>query len=272
MTKTKRRNANLHAAARAADDEFYTPRWFIEEEVGGYDFGNAPILCPCDGEQSEFVKYFKEQGREVIYGAGDYFYLLDKYRDRTDAVVVTNPPFTLFRLFVDRLIGADRYALFGGSWRFLIVGAQIALGYQNVFKYARAGLMTMGYNYSRSVNYNRPDGSTKAVGSTWYTNLTKIKPEPPFRPAAYMTLTELKQTDRWAVYDERPDVIWIKSKGDYPVDYFGPVAVPVTSGEIFNDRRFELLEGSHFCNNYIGGAEQFGRIVVRRRPETGALI
>ena len=267
-------NDKFHRAATLIDDEFYTPRWFIEEEIKGYDFGDAPILCPCDGEHSQFVQVFRDRGHRVYYGAGDYFNFLNAHQHIGGAIVATNPPFSLFRAFIDQLVGDDRYALFGASgFRFLVVGPHTAISYLNIFRHARAGRLWFGCQVDTSVTYDRPVGvEKKAVASSFYTNLPKLAPSPLFKPSRGYTVADLKANGKWVVYDNRPDILFIGSKNDYPIDYFGLVAVPPSAGQIFRDPRFELMEPCHFNDDLINGKQKFARVVVRRRQDTGEFI
>jgi len=130
MTKD---NNNLTKAKRAKNDEFYTQYQDIENECKHYidQFKDQWIYLPCDSEQSNFWKYFKDHFNE--YGLkrltathfnldGTPSYRLDyngsetkktaledngdfrseectKIKDECD-MVITNPPFSLFREFI----------------------------------------------------------------------------------------------------------------------------------------------------------------------------
>ena len=85
-------------------DEYYTPKEtveFIFEKLIGYEFIKDKIIyCPCDGEQSEFVKYLKEKKDELKYK--DFWYTSDDFNIHIDLIknadlVITNPPFSKIR-------------------------------------------------------------------------------------------------------------------------------------------------------------------------------
>ena len=85
-------------------DEYYTPKEtveFIFEKLIGYEFIKDKIIyCPCDGEQSEFVKYLKEKKDELKYK--DFWYTSDDFNTHIDLIknadlVITNPPFSKIR-------------------------------------------------------------------------------------------------------------------------------------------------------------------------------
>ena len=183
----------------------------------------------------------------------DTFDLLLSYCD----VVVTNPPFSKFRDFIDILIASGK--------KFLVMGSNIACNFKNVFEYVQAGKLWAGYGCNKPVDFIRPDGSTKGVPVTWYTNFEKT-PSAPFVAKNGYSCADLKARGLWKVYDDRPDVLFVKAVADVPVDYDGLVAVPPNAFYRFIDGGWEFVEGDHFCNKLIGGVESSMRIVIRRKP------
>lgn len=135
----KKNNKNLHAAKVNKNDEFYTLYEDIEAECSHYieHFNNKWIYCPCDDESSNFWIYFKDNfnnfklkhltathinfegnsyrldydGNEVkktdLDGNGDFrSQECTKIKNEAD-IVVTNPPFSLFRDFFYWLQGGE---------------------------------------------------------------------------------------------------------------------------------------------------------------------
>ena len=129
MTKN---NSNLHKARKAKNDEFYTRYEDIENECQHYieHFKGQWIYLPCDDEKSNFWKYFVDHFKEyklrhltathinfdgqsyrldyngtetkktALQGNGD-FRSEECTQIKNDAdIVITNPPFSLFREFV----------------------------------------------------------------------------------------------------------------------------------------------------------------------------
>ena len=134
------RNTNLHAAKTAKNDEFYTQYSDIEKEVSNYKehFKGKWVLCPCDARWSNFYKFFQDHFMEyglarltaTNYDNGDGAWRVDYFgggaenvqrlkgngdfrsKEVTDImkqadIVVTNPPFSLFRDFVAWLNGKE---------------------------------------------------------------------------------------------------------------------------------------------------------------------
>ena len=127
------KNNNLHNAKRAKMDDFYTRREDVEAELQHYGehLKGKWVYCPCDDYRwSAFVKYFKDKFHTIglrhltatNYDIGDGAWRYDydgvnekitalewngdfrseectKIKDQCD-VVITNPPFSLFREFV----------------------------------------------------------------------------------------------------------------------------------------------------------------------------
>lgn len=127
------RNDNLHQAKKAKNDEFYTQLKDIEKEIANYwdQLKGMSVYCPCDDYRlSNFVKYFKEHFNGIglakltatnyDIGDGAWKYEYDgenetisqlegngdfmseectRIKDECD-IVITNPPFSLFRDFI----------------------------------------------------------------------------------------------------------------------------------------------------------------------------
>src|SRR5699024_5102244 len=157
------RNANLHAAKRAKQDEVYTQMVDIEKEMNDYldynpnVFKDKVILLPCDDpESSNLTKFFASRlqdysttkiistsysgdgGRRKIsifdgVGGGEWSYLdgdgdfrsdeVTALRDEAD-IVVTTPPFSLLRDFMNWLIDGDVL--------FSIIGNMNAVAYKEI--------------------------------------------------------------------------------------------------------------------------------------------
>lgn len=85
-------------------DEFYTRRVDIDKCLPLYDFSQKIVYCPCDGEHSEFVKYFQQEGKckKLIYTSDDFNNHADLF-EQCD-IVITNPPFSCWVNMLDNYI------------------------------------------------------------------------------------------------------------------------------------------------------------------------
>ena len=118
----------LSVARSSKKDEFYTLYDDVKFELDHYidQFKDKVIYCPCDTEESAFVKYFLEleaKGliKEFIYtsfnnGSGTDFLsdsAIDGYKHSD--IIVTNPPFSLFRQFLSLLDDLNKKFMIWGT-------------------------------------------------------------------------------------------------------------------------------------------------------------
>jgi len=110
-------NTNLHKAKKAKKDEFYTQYEDIEKELVHYkdQFKGMVVYCNCDSPDSNFVKYFTDNFEELglkklltCYlredGTGGFQSEESIELLKQADIVVTNPPFSLFREYVAQLM------------------------------------------------------------------------------------------------------------------------------------------------------------------------
>jgi len=166
-------------------------------------------------------------------------------------IVVTNPPFSLFREYVSQLVEHGK--------RFLIIGNQNAISYKEVFKFIKETKMWLGYKSgdmafrvpdyyeARETRYWKDDNGQKwrSMGNAcWFTNLDHGRRH---QKLECMTMAEnLKFSrnlrgkpayDRYANYE----AIEIPTYREIPSDYEGMMGVPVTFLDKHNPEQFEIL-------------------------------
>lgn len=181
-------------------DEFYTQYETIESELKHYNFEGKSVYCNCDNyRESKFFEYFfksfKRLGlkRLVSIGLMDAFYaditnpdeltvkpctfdntsfaglgLTHKLLEECD-IVVTNPPFSKWRIFYSIIKDKD----------FIILGNYNIINYPEVFRDILDDKLHFGYNVNQSVKFLLPDGtlSKSASSITWFTSFRRdIKP------------------------------------------------------------------------------------------------
>jgi len=140
-------------------------------------------------------------------------------------VVVTNPPFSLFREYMTQLVKHKK--------DFLIIGNINAVGYQNVFPHIQHRTMWCGLNSMMS--FNTPQGKRKNIGcSCWFTNLGE-----PYCPPS-ITLTSLYNPNRYPPYDNY-DAIEVSRTCDIPADYTGVMGVPGNFILSWTPQQFEIV-------------------------------
>lgn len=190
---------------------------------------------------------------EYLDGDGDFRSPeVTALRDEAD-VIVTNPPFSLFRTFLSWLID--------GQVQFSIIGPKNAIAYQEVFPLIRAGKLWLGRGFTRGDAYFRvPDSArtdyasgvydpeTKLVhfrNTGWFTNL-----DHGLRHQARELMTEEENVrySRWKAvkgqayrrYDNY-DALEVPFVDAIPSDYPGVMGVPITFLDTFNPDQFEIV-------------------------------
>ncbi len=268
--------AHMQGAKDAGDDEFYTRRADIEEELQHYEhhFKGKVVYCNCDDpEWSQFYKYFSDNYDRLglfglhtnhydpATGKGDFRSAEARAKLERADIVVTNPPFTLFRHLMTQLIEAnpDRVGLIAGGdavkdKKFLIIGFQSAITYDCVFPLLQSGQMWLGVK-NKPMTFDRPDGTTKAVPITWFTNLSHYK-------RAEFIKTPTKFADMKRVKYDNFDAIDCKYLKNLPSDYDGVMGVPITFMGFHNPAQFEVL--GKRADLFIDGKQQFNRIIIRK--------
>ena len=140
-------------------------------------------------------------------------------------IVVTNPPFSLFREYVAQLIEYDK--------KFLIIGSVNARHYKEIFKLIKDNRLWLGYNCTRY--FSKPDGSIFETARTyWYTNLDIDKRH------EEITLYRKYSATEYPHYDNL-DAIDVSKTNAIPCDYDGLMGVPDGLLDNYNPDQFELI-------------------------------
>lgn len=222
-------NYLLNEAKKNKNDEFYTQLPDIEKEMAWYDFRDKVVYCPCDGEKSNFVKYFTEKNlglKEFLFSSDDFHSEESIELLKRADIVITNPPFSLFREFFAQLIEHEK--------KFLIIGYLLASTYYDIFPLLKAGRARVCP--TRKFFYDLPSGDVMQRNDTrWYTNIfNRVPPPLPLRnfvPEEYQTYTNFP-------------AINVNSIGDIP-DYDGVMGVPVSFFGYHNPQQFKIIGNGH---------------------------
>ncbi len=140
-------------------------------------------------------------------------------------IVVTNPPFSLFREYVEQLIEYDK--------EFLIIGNYNAVTYKEVFPLFQSNKMWIGFS-PRSMEFKTPSGEMKSVNASWFTNLDISK-----RHEEIILFKKFNEKD-YPKYDNY-DAIEVGKVADIPMDYDGVMGVPITFLDRYNPEQFEIV-------------------------------
>lgn len=189
-------------------------------------------------------------------------------------IVVTNPPFSLFREYVAQLVEHDK--------KFLILGDQNAITYKEIFGYIKQNKLWLGYDnggtkwFQVPMDYDIPTESRKKVVNgvkyfsmgriLWFTNLDTTKRH------EELTLYKKYSPKEYPKYDEY-DAINVNRFIDIPMDYAGVMGVPITFVDKYNPKQFEIIGIDRYVKdnpNYgkrftIGGQEIYARILIKNK-------
>ena len=188
-------------------------------------------------------------------------------------IVVTNPPFSLFRDYVALLMQYNK--------QFAIIGNQNAITYREVLPLIRDSKVWLGYNNGHfwfkvpdSYEEKKTDFKIDENGQKWrrmgnicwFTNLDIEKRHED------MTLFRTYSPEVYPKYDNY-DAIEVNRTVDIPCDYYGIMGVPITFMQYFNPNQFEILgdsryhDGQNFSDdiNVINGKTLYRRILIRRK-------
>lgn len=142
-------------------------------------------------------------------------------------IVCTNPPFSLFREYIQQLMQYHK--------KFLVIGNKNAITYKEVFPLLANNEVWLGYTVPNK--FVRPDGTETTNMSglcRWWTNLDTTKRHED------MILYEEYTPEKFPHYDNY-DAIEVNKVKSTPKDYFGVMGVPITFLDSYNPEQFEIV-------------------------------
>lgn len=309
------KNTNLHKAKKEANDEFYTQYEDIAKEIEHYKehLKGKVIYCNCDIPHfSNFHKYFLDNFKELelkklivtgyvkngngkcfIYDGekstdydllGDGDFRGDECVDMLQKadVIITNPPFSLFREFIKVVVDNRK--------DFLIIGNMNAITYKDIFPLIKDNKMFVGVsiksgdrefavpdNYPLLASGFRVDEQgnkfIRVKGVRWFTSFNNCK-------NGYLELSKEYSESAYPKYDNY-DAINVNKTKDIPKDYDGVMGVPITFLDKYNPKQFEIVSANNYRINdnipykkhglikdkdgAINGKPTYARILIRRK-------
>ncbi|MCQ2111871.1 MAG: adenine-specific methyltransferase EcoRI family protein [Bacteroidaceae bacterium] len=186
-------------------------------------------------------------------------------------IVVTNPPFSLFRDFLAQLMEYDK--------KFLIIGNVNAISLKEIFPLLKENKMWLGQSihsgdrefavpadYPLQASGYRTDENgnnfIRVKGVRWFTNLEyKERHE-------WLDLYKKYTPDEYPKYDNY-DAINVNKTSDIPMDYDGVMGVPITFIDKYCPEQFEIIGNEYSLNidkgrGYIDGKRMYSRIFIKR--------
>ena len=171
-------------------------------------------------------------------------------------IVVTNPPFSLFREYVAQLIQYGK--------KFIIIGNQNAITYKEIFPLFMENKIWLGYGFKRNCAHfithyedtatdaDHRAGMIRVPSVTWFTNLEIAKRH------EEMILWKHYSPEEFPRYDNY-DAIEVGKTTEIPCDYDGSMGVPITFMYKYNPDQFEIVGRSLELADMTVIRERLGR-------------
>ncbi|MFN7310920.1 MAG: adenine-specific methyltransferase EcoRI family protein [Vampirovibrionales bacterium] len=183
-------------------------------------------------------------------------------------IVVTNPPFSLFRDYVAQLVQHDK--------KFVIIGHQNALTYKEIFRLVKENKLWLGFGFKGGASHfinkhyedyasagDHKEGMIRVSGVVWLTNLDISKRHED------LVLYKKYTPEEYPKYDNY-DAINVDKTKDIPMDYTGLMGVPITFMDKYNPEQFEIIGNEYDLNiekgrGYINGKRMYSRIFIKNK-------
>jgi len=247
-----------------------------------YKNQNMDLFSQNSSEQAIYLEYdgdkngnnipdSNEIGIKPLKGDGDFRSAECIELLKQADIVVTNPPFSLFREYVAQLIEYDK--------KFLIVGHQNAITYKEIFKLIKENKIWLGYGFKGGAAHfinkhyedyaaagDHKDGMIRVSGVTWFTNLEINKRH----EELILYKTYKNNEEEYSKYDNY-DAINVDKTKDIPLDYEGEMGVPITFLDKYNPDQFEIVTMSTMSGisanhwTYIDGKPRYARIYIKNK-------
>jgi hypothetical protein len=217
-----------------------------------YKNQNADLFSQNKSERAIYLEYNgdkngnnvpdpNEIGIHYLEGDGDFRSKESIELLKQADIVITNPPFSLFREYVAQLIEYDK--------KFVIVGHQNAIGYRDIFQLFKENKIWLGYGFKGGAAHfinehyedyatatDKKEGMIRVSGVVWLTNLDINKRHEDL----ILYKTYEGNESNYPKY-ENFDAINVDKTKDIPLDFKGYMGVPITFMDKYNPEQFEIL-------------------------------
>jgi hypothetical protein len=249
----------ITACYKNQEDDLFTSREF-----------EPAVFLECD--RAYVDSGFLEENIKAFNGDGDFRSTESINLLKESDIVVTNPPFSLFREFVAQLIKHNK--------KFLIIGNINAITYKEIFSLIQDNKAWLGINLGRGISgFIVPDhydlygteAQIDAEGNRiispnnclWLTNLDTFKRHEDIP----LTKRYSGNESDYPEYDNY-NAINVDKTQDIPLDYSGFMGVPITFLHKFNPEQFELIKfrkGDDDNDLSINGKCPYFRIIIKNK-------
>lgn len=272
---------SMNRAKSKKDDEWYTRYEDVAKELPNYAryLRGKKVICPCDDPRmSRIYKWLKEnyhrlglkrlisshldlptsfwtdydgvkETKHAMAGNGDFLGAEARALMSKADVVITNPPFSLIRPFVDELVALNKDYIF--------VAPMTILYYKNIFPLVVSKRMRPGFNMVRKFDNNpKPLGMVSWVTSFPIPYHAGIPLHNGMR--AECTRETAKLSDKRVI-----SVLHVPKLAYIPKGYKGVMAVPTTILYHWNPNQFSIVGQSHSMN--VNGKMTAVRIMIKAK-------
>ena len=261
-----------------------------------YKNSNPDLFSKKEAERAIILRYHgdknknkvpdpEEIGIQKLNGDGDF-----RSQECIDIlkkvdVIVTNPPFSLFRPYVAQLIENKK--------KFLIIGDQLNVLYKDIFKLIKQGKIWSGVNSGGTMWFEVPDhykidtpNRQKVVNGkkyhskgsiVWFTNMNIKR-----RHEDLILYKKYEGNESYYPFYDNYDAIEVSKFSEIPMDFKGYMGVPVTFFNHHNPEQFEIIgcaNSQGYDPEIVGipqkvkgdgranlhGKVKFGRIIIKNK-------
>lgn len=179
-------------------------------------------------------------------------------------IVVTNPPFSLFREYIGQLIEYEK--------KFLIVGTQNTLICKELFPLVQSNKVWLGYGFKGAAAHffspyedtatsgDHREGMIRVAGITWYTNLEIPKRNEEIDLVCRYSPEEYPKYDNY-------EAINVNKTQDIPCDYEGVMGVPITFLDKYNPEQFDIIWQASGNTRACAPKSVLNRLGYKAHPE-----
>ena len=244
-----------------------------ETDLFGQEKSEDAVFLEYTGDKNgNNIPDAEEIGVKPLKGDGDF-----RSKESIDLlkqadIIVTNPPFSLFREYVEQLVKYEK--------KFLIIGNINAITYKEIFKLIKENKAWLGINMGRGISgFIVPEhyelyGTETNIDSfgnriispnncLWLTNLDTFKRHEDI----VLTKTYYGNENNYPTFDNY-DAINVNKTQDIPKDYEGIMGVPITFLHKYNPEQFELIKfrkGNDEKDLSINGKCPYFRILIKNK-------
>lgn len=237
-----------------------------------YKSQDVDLFSTGDTEQAVYLEYTGDKDGNRIpdpaeiavksfYGDGDFRSAESIALLKQADIVVTNPPFSLFREYIAQLIDHDK--------KFLIIGNMNAVTYKEVWPFIQKNRIWLGVTRAGTgqmwfrITDDAPEKTGQRVdeqghryqtigNSAWFTNLDHSKRH------EELTLYKAYAADAYPSYDNY-DGVEVSKAVDIPIDWDGVMGVPITFLGKYNPDQFEILGITDRGNEFKLKTKEYGK-------------